>query len=298
MDNGQQHYRCYGLRQLNPFRGVIQVLAGRDARAISSDGRFWEIQIQAPRPDDMWGTAPAAGAQTQFLRFGVWEAQAGLRQVPANPLLDLSRMLTTSQRLIERLAQARRSLPFPLIDRFELWLLDRSRLPLALIASSSRRDALQMPPRLQWQGLAQTATDPPFPDSRLARLEQAVAGAAGDPEARWFERNRDGSGHGLPGASETAPPDPALAAERFPPLLLRQQWEDPAIRALADDYLARHAARLLTLDRLPDATRAGLERQARQDPATVERLWRLYPTMIDPSSIDAARVEARIREAR
>jgi len=307
VENGERKYHRYSVRRLNPFRGVIQILASSNARAISSDGRYWEIQIRTRRPDDMWGTAPSDQSVAQFLRFGIWNIRSGLRQVPANPLLDLSHMLKASQRLIKELEQVQSTIPFPLVDRHELWLLDaRSQMPLALIDSSSRRDALQMPDDLRWRAAQQQATvaGPPtrtrdrFPHLRMAQLEEVIAKAAGDARVQWFARNPDGSASGLPSATDVPLSGRILTAEQFPTLLLQERWADPATRALADDYLAWNAARLLTLQSLSNATRSRLEQQARHDASGVERLWRLYPEIIDSACIDAARVEARIRAAR
>jgi len=37
---------CYGVRRLNPFQGILQVVELGDARALSLDGVRWEIQVR------------------------------------------------------------------------------------------------------------------------------------------------------------------------------------------------------------------------------------------------------------
>ena len=44
------------LRRLDPFRGVIQLVIAGSARAASSDGWNWEIQVYADRPGDLWAS--------------------------------------------------------------------------------------------------------------------------------------------------------------------------------------------------------------------------------------------------
>ncbi|HEB97242.1 MAG TPA: hypothetical protein ENI96_12545 [Sedimenticola thiotaurini] len=300
MDPPQPAYHCFGVRRLNPFRGVIQICAGREARALSADGHHWEIQILTRRPDDMWGAPPPGEPASQFIRFGVWSPDAGLRQVPANPLLDLAAMLPLCQALTGELEQAVRRLPFPLTDRYELWLPDAvDGRPLALLASSSDPERLLPPDPLRWQAdraraLRETpgSSSPRPPDERLARLERLVADSAGGRGPVWFRRSDDGGGRPLAGSG--GPQEP-VAAEAFPPLLLRDRWEDPAHQRLVDDYLEWRAAELLTLPGLDPGLRQRLERQARADAVAVARLWRLYPVIVDQQQIRAARVEARLR---
>ncbi len=291
-------FHHFAVRRLNPFRGTIQICASGEARALSTDGRHWEIQILAPRPDDMWGGAPPGTPASQFIRFGAWSRDGGLRQVPANPLLDLAAMLSRSKSLIAELEQAVERLPFPLADRWELWLHDTDGDPLALIASSTAPDRLQPPPHPRW--LAERApalrerepsSGTPFDEVRLERLERLVnqTGAAGEP--RWYRREADGSGQPLDDIG--APP---LSADRFPTLLLRDRWGSDEIDTLVDDYLAWRAPALLTLPGLAPALRGRLERQARANAVAMARLWRLYPAITDQELLRAARVEARLRQ--
>jgi len=52
----------------------------------------------------------------------------------------------------------------------------------------------------------------------------------------------------------------------------------------------------LLLPALDPATRAAFEQHARVQPLKLAQQYRLYPRIIDRQTIDAARVEARIRQ--
>jgi hypothetical protein len=261
------------LRRLDPFRGVIQLVIAGSARAASSDGWNWEIQVYADRPGDLW--ASEAGPRRQGLfRFGRWSPEHGLERVPVNPILDNARIIPAAEYLLRRLEPARAGLPFPLADHWERWVLDRSGRPLALLESS-----LEAPGAKAGDGPASWRADPAGRGS--THLEWAVAAAAG-PEAhtQWLQR---------PGAAEPAPGCPQLP--------LRQPDRRPDTAAAYGAWLARLAPRLLTLPDLADGLRARLEALAADRPLEVARYWRLYPKVVDPARLKQARVEARLRRA-
>jgi hypothetical protein len=264
--------RTLAVRRLAPFRGVIQLVVAGPARAASSDGWNWEIQVYADRPLDLW--ASEGGPRQQgLLRFGRWNPEHGLERVPVNPILDNARIIPAAQWLLGHLESARASLPFPISDHWEHWLLDRGQRPLALLASSFEA------PRTKADEAACWRADPNDPDS--PPLERAVAAAAGpEPRGRWLQR---------PSAGEPAPGCPRLP--------LRQPDQRPETTTAYCAWLARLAPRLLTLPDLDDVLRARLERLAADRPLELARYWRLYPKILDPARLNQARVEARLRHA-
>lgn len=298
---------CYAVRRLNPFMGVLQVVEIPGGRALSHDGRQWEIQVEAERPEHTWGSIEPRRVVRQWFRFGGWHAEQGLSRVPANPLLDLGAMLATSERLIAALRGALPQLPFALQDRYEYWLLDAQQQPLALLASTTEARFTGQIRVQHWQ--ATPATDPTFvapsleargiPDRdaqharpHAAMLEHQVRDAAGAAQKRvWYRRRADGDGAAL------EPRFAALPATAFPPLPLRMQWPDPDQQALMDDYLAWLAPRLLTLDGLGDGLRGELERAACTQAVLLADHYPLYPRVLQRERLDAARVEARLRRA-
>ncbi len=299
------HTRCYAARRLNPFLGVVQVLETPDARAISINGINWQIQVEAERPEHTWGSLNQHSSETQFFRFGMWTEKTGLSRVPVNPILDMGSMLAAAGRLTEVLHQNLAALPFPLEDRFELWLMDGKNRPLALLASSVDERYLGEIKVDRWQASrpvehgfrspsllarGQPAQAPHSPRRHADMLEKMIHGAAGaDAPRRWYLRSADG------GAATPAGEDVELSAEAFPALTLREDWPEPEQTALVGDYIDWLAPRLLTLSDLSDDARARLERAAKTQALAVEENYTLYPKVIDRALIDAARVEARIR---
>ena len=304
--NSEDPYRYYAARRLNPFRGVIQVAGNDEARALSPNGREWEIQIRAETPD-MWGAGSVGKPITRFLRFGVWSASRGLKRVPAHPLLDLTTMLGRTEELTSSLAREGKNLPFPLRDRFELWLLDgKDRMPLALLASSTDSSNLHKSMSKRWICADRANDDFPAPDSarkrpphpRTSRLERLVAGESGHGIAQWFERTDNGAGSGRPVDAPEELSNRRLEKHHFPELLLKEDWPSPPDRSLVLNYIQWLSPCLLTLQHLSDETRGRLEKAACAQALQVENAWTLFPRIIHREVIEAARVEARLRRAR
>lgn len=305
------NHHCYAVRRLNPFQGVIQIIKCETARAISFDGTNWEIQIKTKRPDDMWGAPSTNEPVKQFLRFGNWSSARGLSKVPANPLLDLTAMFREANALISLILRERENLPYPLEDRYELWLLDgRKRMPLALISATTSPPTLQTAKRQQWRCADRSSKDfvsPKWDESNpkhpkdtnshphMSALERQVRIAAGHTLCQWFERVESGGGKGFEVAGLTELSKRKLDKHRFPEVLLHEENCD---QDLAASYLSWISPYLLTLQRLSDKNRKILEQQARKRALLVDRNWRLYPKVIDPAFIDTVRVEAQLRHIR
>ena len=61
---------CYGVRRLNQFQGILQVVELGDARALSLDGVRWEIQVRCAQPELPWGIPSRGEPMMRYLRFG------------------------------------------------------------------------------------------------------------------------------------------------------------------------------------------------------------------------------------
>ena len=286
----------YAVRRLNPFAGVVQVVAGDNARAISLDGRAWEIQVLAEAPSDWWGSPGEHHGAMRFFRFGIWTGANGLRKVPVNPIMDIGAMLDASAPVIDALSDPATPPPFDLADTLELWLLDQSRQPLALLATATPGEPLPALHQGRWcaaplndRNLGREPADgaPPAADELEVMVQRNAVGAA-----RWFRRSAPGSGpgHATDGDHQESPP-----AHAFPELPVRDHWTSETEQALVDLWIRRAAPRLLCLPYLDDATRARLEPLAREQAADVDMLWRLYPRLLDDGFVKAARIEARLR---
>lgn len=312
MSNDTNSYSCYSIRRLNPFLGVLQVIATAESRAISSDGVDWEIEILAERPHDTWGAPSPVKRKLQFLRFGVWNRADGLSRVPANPLLDLTKMLNEANRVVELLRVESARIPFRLNDRFELWLLDNEdRMPHALLASTTEIRNISSFSETHWvcsnkefqsnhtERLREMQSDPIDPLPNKHYLEMIVRQRTSQGLQRWFKRTVDECGEPLQSEleKESISRPGQLPADAFPLLLLNSSWDGSLPAAVVSDYHSWLSPYLLTLQNLPDNLRSTLEQKAAEQAVAVNACWRLYPKIINKKIIDAARVEARLRQS-
>jgi hypothetical protein len=275
---------CYAVRRLNPFQGVVAVVEIDGARALSGDGREWEIQVEAERPEHTWGRdVPSQGA-LQFFRFGSWSLAQGLSRVSINPILDIGAMLAASECLVAALHNAVDQLPFPFADRIEHWLLDGAGQPLALLAATVATRFTRDIRADHWQAAALT-------DSTLAAAELEHLVRDSGVGRCWYQRQADGSGKPLEDGLASLP------AAAFPPVPLRPDWPTAEQQALVDDYLDRLAPHLLCLDGLDRTLRGRLEQAACRQALLLDTLYPLYPTVLHTDLLDAARVEARLRRS-
>jgi hypothetical protein len=297
---------AFSLRRLNPFNGILQVFTIGNARALSSTGINWEIQILSDTPQGLWANIPFAGQQ--FYRFGIWSRTQGLRQVPLHPLFNTRGMLQAAEQIIERLTPRLDRLPFPFADPYELWLLDEDTgLPVALLESARNHQLMGSKDVRRWiaaergdfrfvsahldsRGLP--VNDGHNPRVHASVLEALVRRRGGQsPRRGWFLQQADGDRIAL----EHRHTDLALGA--FPELPLTLEWEDDDDLALIEDYLAWKAPQLLLLPDLSPSLRQRLERLAVKHAEQIERFWRLYPEIHNKRLLNTARVEARIRSS-
>ena len=212
-------------------------------------------------------------------------------------------------RVYEHLIEVSRQVPFPLLDIFELWLLDTDGQPLALIDSALAEHEIDAGQSLEWrpgQDCRRTFTSTVAGqlvgkhDTQGAvtdYLADYINGRVGlSPAAQVFRRNADSSGDGfwginLPAGLEQRQLDNAA----FPPHLLGRNRHDELHAQLVNDFICWQAPWQLLLPGLDAAERGRFEQYARVQPVKVARQYRLYPDIIDRSVIDAARVEARLR---
>ncbi len=296
--------RLFGVRRLNPIRGVLQVLELEHARALSPDGEHWEIQILAARPEHSWRSANQHEPVMRYFRFGVWSRTRGLSQVPVSPILDLDTLLTRADEIQLALAQALNHLPFPLADRYELWLLDADSLPVALIASARSAEAAAAHSAQAWTacGLSEhgfescslsrqgiPTHDGHNPRRHAYELEQQVRRRVGKPPHHAWYLHRDG------GERHTLNPEHIQDPVTFPELPLTRDWNETTETELANDYLDWCAPYLLTLPDISDSTRCRLELAVARRAPELASQFRLYPRVINQGLIDTARVEARLR---
>ena len=290
----------YSQRMLNPFHGVVNTVVIPGAAAESQDGLHWFLYV------DGEAETQAGGIPLPDIKYGSWSSLDGLKRAPVPPIPNYGAVEAAGQRLLAAVRAHLDEVPFPLADRYELWLLEKdTHEPLALIASAIEGEPLEMPEPAHWRAgqLARAlfrleeAQDKgaPAPSEQLARLVNA---AAGEPaRAQWFRREGDRAvGLAVPGGHEPLQ-GRVLPAGRFPPLLVRTRWHDPQAQRLVHAFLAWQAPYLLQLSHLDPATRAALERDACARPSALAERFRLYPTFVDQDRLLSALVAQRLRAA-
>lgn len=298
--------RQYSIRRLCPFRSTLQVIETAHARALSPDGKNWELQVTAEQPDTLWGSVNTQNHPQQYFRFGIWSNEAGLAQVPINPIMDVGDMLENAEPLWEVLQKTAQQVPFPLVDNLEYWLLDTEAKPLALLATSTNNSVQQQDNDLPvWKAAQQPSsfggnTHPPDQlQTPAITLESQIHLAAGAKRhTQWFKREAN-NGVGLDGRFNG---NIMLSGRRldhadFPELLIREQWPEKTQRSLAADYLAWSAPLLLTLQNISVSSRERLEKLAVKRPQLIEKYWRTYPEILNETLINKARVEARLKKS-
>lgn len=290
---------CYAQRLLNPFRGAVHVIRHASAEAVTTDGVHWDIYVSN---DALLRDLPQdCRVQTSDIRYGSWSVAQGLKRGPINLYDDFLVMEEMGARVYEHLLQLHDRVPFPYTDHLELWLLDESSQPLALLSSArNEREMALDPTGLHWD--AGYKARERFCSPALGRQSSGLAAdyltayinarAGSKPVAQWFRREADGSGRGLRTSAGGALADRHLAAEVFPSFVLAESGHDDQHRRLIQDYHAWLAPWLLLLQGLESGRRAELERQARMQAREVARQYRLYPQVVDHGEINAALVEA------
>ena len=300
-------FECYSQRMLNPFRGIVSCIRYESADAVTADGEQWDIYVSNEAL--LSGFTDRQRPQISDIRYGSWSEQRGLKRGPVYPSDDFLLMEEMGYRVYRHLLEVNQQVPFPLLDRFELWLLDSGGRPLALLDSALTEADIDRKQPLDWRpGLECRQT---FTSSVAHRLvgETARQGAVTDylagyingragpqPAAQLFRRNSDGSGTGLWGNNLPAGwEDRNLTADEFPLHLLEMQDHDELHARLIDDFICWQAPWQLLLPDMDDAARGIFEQHARVQSHKVAQQYRLYPRIVDRSVIDAARVEARLR---
>lgn len=280
--------RYYALRRLNPYRGVIMVVAVGESLAHSYDGLTWHL-----RADDGYGWVRPSG---------VWVEGQGLTLGHAADQADLLAAL-----------EMRPALPFPLADNVELWLINKETgLPLALLAAD--RDSSHAPGQinLEWlpftpsytgfrsPTLAARGADNPFgaPDHKAFLSRIVNQAARPHASAQWFFRNAQGQGVGLEGQRmEPGWLGRRLGREAFPELPVSEKWNNRLEQSVISDYHAWLAPLLLVLPGLSDETRERLEAAAVFRSKWLLRIHRLLPKVLNPDRLNAALVAAKLEAA-
>ncbi|MEW8624988.1 MAG: hypothetical protein AB2551_04495 [Candidatus Thiodiazotropha sp.] len=277
---------CYGIRRLNPFLGVLQIIELAGGRASTTNGRVWHIELQIARPGG-WGSLNAHASINTWQLVGLWSEKEGLIKAPMAPA---NRHDGLCNRLIKQIMQYQHELPFPLTDRRELWLLDQTeRKPLALLMSMRPGPRHSNHKPRYWRGcLERSGVGGEHRFAEIDRLERLVRKRAGfNVNHLWVTWDADRL------YAETDQGE-RLNQAIFPSFGLTEDWPDEQSRELVQRYLEWIAPALLTLPTLQEEERRRLESNLGRRASRIEYYWRLYPTILDREKILATRVQARL----
>ncbi len=274
--------KSYSQRITPPFSGLVQIVESDKARAMTMDGVSWEFYFLAVLPGE--GDKPDRHYQRRYSPVALIGSQE-IEKIAQQATPESRQMDERVLELIFFIASA--ELPFPSVDKFEFWLLDaEDKSPLALIFSCNDRDQMEaFPNKTEWTALpdavmrvqktAQELKDGLPPVNH--RFERLIAERAGYyPKAQWFERHD----------AET---------ETFPPLLVKEDWQQEDEMDLCRRYIQRQSTRLLMLQGLQQEDRKRLEIAAKPHVFEAERFFACYPDVVDNKLMNAIRVEARLR---
>ena len=269
--------KTYSQRLLPPYYGLAQIAESERARAITVDGQTWEIQFLR--------TGNGSQSRNNIFRRAVTISDSEIKQKKLESLLEGQEVDERILELTDFLTDV--SLPFPVVDRYEYWLLDeKHQSPLALIFSA--KDPEQMnayPSRPEWTALPAAVMPIESTEEEKSyaaapvnyRLERLVAERAGvNPKAKWFTRS----------SSEEF---------TFPTFMLSEDWQEEESIDLCQRYLYRQSPRLLMLHGLNQELRRQLEINAKSFALEAARFYPLYPEVVDQTLMNAILVEAKIR---
>jgi hypothetical protein len=283
--------RCYAVRRVNPFRGVMQIIESEEGRALSCNGIVWEILVRASKTDEQSENDGDEGKKTYY-RFGLWSLDYGLMKRSDSPVDDQDYFDLSSKCdvLIGYLRDHHEQVPFALEDDHELWLFDKDdQQPLALLSSVLPGASLSSPEPDIWsacKGPDGTASQRRFPHADELEV-QVKQRAGGGINKHWIRRLPGGDGV-VDVTGET------VHAEQFPVLLLDESWKSKQEQQCAGDYIRWISPSLLTLQHLDRATRERIENNLNVQAISIEHHWHLYPEVIDHKLLKAARVQSRI----
>ena len=252
-------YRCYSKRLLNPFSGTIQVLELERARATSTDGVYWRIQILSEIFQQPWSSLAIPANYDRYFVYGVWSKYGEMAKVPIHPTLYAEHVEQHAQDLITLLKTKLKQLPFTAKDSHECWLLDDHTLdPVVLFRTACPADEeyKNFPRHLRWapcelnegsfvsQAFEQRQQKSTLPVLARDVLNDLVFKRVGSkPIVIWIDRKTNtilNCNH-----SKLAITD--IQAMNIPELLITQEWQTTDEQILVKDYINWMAPRLLTL---------------------------------------------------
>ena len=286
----------------------MNIISIGGADAVTIDGSNWTLYIHdnfdCPTDD------PEEFFEIEMpdIRFGDWSEKSGLKRSPLIASYHYNEIQAIGQVLLDAVEKFADRCPYGFEDKYELWLLDdKTDEPLALLDSVCKKTEIHAPETLIWEaGLRckqEFLKEFSLTDEQLTTtgdlLNQIINQRAGEhPAAQWFYRDRFDYGKGMDGINlDNKLASRELSARLFPKMLVQQQWLNKSDETLIDAFINWLSPYLLVLDFLRDAQREALELSAKQYALLVDKMYPLYPKVINQQAINTARVEAMMRKS-
>jgi len=289
------------------------VLETKNARAVSTDGINWRIQIQSEIYHTPWQELAIPSNYDRYFMYGVWSKTDELAKTPVHPTLYQEHVEQSAQDLVELLTTLHEQVPFTARDDYECWLLDaKTYRPLVLIDSATGDEQPEFARVPNWYPCEHN--DNSFTTTAFLARQQNVANSvhAKDmlssiikdqvgtkPTAVWVKRDHAGTGAGKIVAvnrKNSKLENNLLATDEFPALGIQTTREDSGQQQIIDDYISWLSPVLLTLQHLSRDKRTQFEQAAQKRPFAVEKHYRLYPEICDKALLKKILVEAAIRK--
>tara|TARA_B100000902_G_C27245719_1_gene882497 strand:- start:423 stop:1319 length:897 start_codon:yes stop_codon:yes gene_type:complete len=289
----------YSYRALNPFTGTIQVIESEYARALSSNGVLWSIQVLERKPSHSWRSHTNLFQEKEFFNWANWSPKKGILNIFANPIFDMGSMERAGKDFIEVIENEVKKVPYKLKDTFELWACDNAEKPIALLASAYTESGIENIDILEWKAYANIrekflseghgqsrASLQQIKDSKIKYRYLETQVKKRSKRQVWIHRLDNKEGYSLKNRKEYHERD-------FPIFGVTDKWDNSLIEEAFSDYFMWCAPLLLLLD-MPNKKRGIMEKFAAKQPLLLEQYYHLYPKINDVKLIDQIRVQARI----
>lgn len=286
----------------------MNIISIGGADAVTIDGNSWTLYIHDTFDCPTDDPKEFFEIEMPDIRFGDWHRNSGLKRSPLIASYHYKEIQAIGNALLDAVEKFSDQCPYGFEDKYELWLLDgKTDEPLALLDSVCKETDIRVPETLTWEaGLRckqEFLKEFSLTDEQLTTtadlLNQIINQRAGkDPSAQWFYRNSFDYGRGMDGINlESHLVGRELSARLFPKMLVQQQWLNATDETLIDAFISWLSPYLLVLDFLRDKQREALEQSAMQYALLVDKMYPLYPKVINQQFINTARVEAMMRKS-
>ncbi|NOQ87426.1 MAG: hypothetical protein GQ550_00740 [Gammaproteobacteria bacterium] len=286
----------------------MNIISIGGADAVTIDGNNWTLYIHDTFDCPTDDPEEFFEIEMPDIRFGDWHKDSGLKRSPLIASYHYNEIQAIGNALLDAVEKFSDQCPYSFEDKYELWLLDnKTSEPLALLDSVCRKTEIHVPETLTWEaGLRckqEFLKEFSLTDEQLATtadlLNQIINQRAGkSPSAQWFYRNHFDYGCGMNGINlDNNLEGRELSARLFPKMLVQQQWLNKSDETLINAFINWLSPYLLVLDFIRDAQREALEQSAKQYALLVDKLYPLYPKVINQKAINTARVEAMMRKS-